>query len=163
MTVTGYHIQGSTWRCARTGRELRPGEKVYSVLYDRGAVFEREDIGVEAWQGPPEGAFSFWLGRVPPKEQARCPQVDENLLFDCFSRLAGETDPRKIAFRYVLALWLMRKKRLKFESTARRGEQDVLVLRCGRTRQTHEVADPRLTEQQVAEVQDEVQRLLGMA
>ena len=48
-----------------TGRELRPGEKVYTVLRDQNGQFIRQDYAAEAWQGPPADAFSFWAGRIP--------------------------------------------------------------------------------------------------
>src|SRR5258708_38977879 len=110
-----YQIQATTRRCAATGRELRPGEKFYSVLLDEGSRFIRQDYSSEAWHGPPEGAFSFWLGRVPAQEQSRRLQIDDDLLMDCFQRLETETDAAKINFRYIVALLLMRRKRLKFE------------------------------------------------
>jgi hypothetical protein len=161
--VTNYQIQSSSRHCARTGRELKPGEKFYGVLYDRGANFVREDWSVDAWQGPPADAFSFWLGRLPSDNQPRRIQVDEGLLIDCLERLAEETTPAKVNFRYVLALLLMRRKRLKFEEVARVEGQEYLALRCVRTRKLYRVLNPQLTDEQIADVQDEVQKVLGLA
>jgi hypothetical protein len=155
-----YQIQKCTLRCARSGRELQTGERFYSVLYDRGDTLVREDISQEAWQGPPEGAFSFWISKVPPKEQARRLHVDDEVLLDCFQRLTGEADPQKVRFRYVLALWLMRRKRLRFEDVRVDDGHEVLLLSCSRTRTRFEVLNPQLAEQQLAELQDEVLRLL---
>jgi hypothetical protein len=160
--MTTYQIQGATRRCARTGRELAAGEKFYSVLYDRGAAFVREDISTEAWQGPPGDAFSFWFGRVPPADQPKRVQIDDGLLLDCLDRLAAESSPQKINFRYVVALLLMRKKRLKFDSVAFENGQEYLVLRCPRTRQTYRVLNPQLSEQELGGVQEEVQKLLEL-
>ena len=159
--MTDYQIQPNTRRCAITGRELRPGEKVYTALLEDGGKFLRQDYSGEAWQGPPPGAFSFWCGRVPAQDEARKPRIDDDLLFDCFLRLKGQDDPGRVNFRYVVALLLMRRKRLKFEEARKAAGQEVLVLRCTRGGERHEVVNPALTEEQMAAVQDEVFKVLG--
>jgi hypothetical protein len=156
-----YQIQANTRRCVVTGRELQPGEKFYSVLLDEGGKFIRHDYGADAWQGPPAGAFSFWTGRVPAQEEGRRPPIDDDLLVDCFQRLEGQTEPERLNFRYVVALLLMRRKRFKFEEARVENGQEILVLRCVRTRTAHRVINPRLTEEEMAAVQDEVFKVLG--
>lgn len=156
-----YQIQPNTRRCTSTGRELRPGEKFYSVLLDEGGKFVRQDYSADAWQGPPAGAFSFWAGRVPPVEQTKRPRIDDDLLVDCFQRLDGETDPGRVNFRYVVALLLMRRKRLKFDGARAEDGREVLCLRCGRTGARYEVINPGLGEDEMAAVQEEVLRVLG--
>jgi hypothetical protein len=156
-----YQIQANTRRCAASGRELRPGEKFYSVLLDEGGSFVRKDYATEAWQGPPAGAFSFWVGKVPADETARRPRIDDEMLVDCFGRLEGQTDPGRLNFRYIVALLLLRQKRFKFEETRQDGGQEVLVLRCTRTRAVYQVVNPRLTPEEMAQVQEEVFKVLG--
>lgn len=159
--MTDYQIQANTRRCAITGRELRPGEKVYSVLTDEGGKFTRKDYSGEAWQGPPNEAFSFWANRVATPEENRRPRIDDELLVDCFKRLEGQTEPDRVNFRYVVALLLMRRKRFKFEETKLDGNQEILCLRCTRTRALYQLVDPRLTEAEMAAVQEEVFKVLG--
>jgi hypothetical protein len=159
--MTDYQIQPSTRRCALTGRELRPGEKVFTALLEDGGKFLRQDYSSEAWQGPPPGAFSFWCGRVPARDEARKPRIDDELLLDCFQRLEGQADPNRVSFRYVVALLLMRRKRLKFDEARKDGERELLYLRCARTGAKHEVVNPRLTEGQMVAVQEEVFKVLG--
>jgi hypothetical protein len=158
-----YQIQAPAQRCAVTNRELKPGEPVYSVLFDRGATLERQDFSAEAWQGPPAGAFSFWRGRVPARDQSPRLQFDPELLLDCFQRLEAEAEPQKVNFRYILALLLMRHKRLKFEEMRAEGGAEWLVLRDAKARRSHRVRDPHLTDEQLAAVQDEVFKVLGLA
>jgi hypothetical protein len=159
--VIDYQIQPNTRRCAATGRELRPGEKYFTALFDEGNRFVRRDFCCEAWQGPPEGAFSFWLGHVPATEGRKRQPIDDDLLLDCFQRLEEQTEPGRMNFRYVVALLLMRRRRLKFEEAVSENSQEVLVLRCTRTGATHRVVNPGLTEEEMATVQDEVFHLLG--
>lgn len=159
--MTEYQIQENTRRCAVTGRELRPGERFYSVLSDENGKFQRRDYSSEAWQGPPEGTFSFWAGRVPAQDEKRRPRIDDELLVDCFNRLEGDTEPGRVNFRYVVALLLMRRKRFKFEEAKSEHGQEFLCLRCVRTRALHQVVNPRLTEEEMAAVQEEVFKVLG--
>src|SRR5262245_19286168 len=159
--MTEYQIQANTRRCATTGRELQPGEKIYTVLLDQLGKFVRQDYAAEAWQGPPEGAFSFWVSRVPAVDAARKPPIDDDLLLDCFERLEGEAAADRVQFRYIVALLLLRRKRLKFEDTRNEDGVEILGLRCQRTRKLHEVINPRLTETELAAVQEEVFRVLG--
>jgi hypothetical protein len=159
--MTDYQIQANTRRCAVTGRELQPGEKFYTVLLDEGNRFTRRDYSGEAWQGPPAGTFSFWSGRVPAREESRRPRIDDDLLVDCFQRLEGQTDPGRVNFRYVVALLLMRRKRFKFDEARTENGQEVLCLRCVRTGARYQVVNPRLTEEEMAAVQEEVFKVLG--
>jgi hypothetical protein len=159
--MTDYQIQTNTRRCAASGRELRPGEKFYSVLIEEGGTFVRKDYASEAWPGPPPEAFSFWAGKVPSDEAPRRPRIDDELLVDCFQRLEGQNDPGRVNFRYIIALLLLRRKRFKFEETRLDGSQEILSLRCLRTRAQYHVVNPRLTAEEMAQVQEEVFKVLG--
>jgi len=159
--MTDYQIQPNTRHCTASGRELRPGEKVYSVLLQDGGKLVRQDFAAEAWQGPPDGAFSFWCGRVPAAEQARKLRIDDDLLADCFQRLEGAVEPAQVNFRYVIALLLMRRKRFKFEEARAEDGREILRMRCTRTGAQHDVVNPRLTEEEMIAVQDEVFKVLG--
>lgn len=158
---TDFQIQASSRRCCVTGRELNSGEKFYSVLIEQSGKLVRQDYSVEAWKGPPEGAFSFWLARVNPPESKRRPPIDDEMLLDCFARLEGQTDLGKVRFRYIVALLLMRRKRLKFDEARQEAGQEILELRCPRSADTYQVINPLLTDQELASVQDEVFQALG--
>ena len=159
--MTEYQIQPHTRRCSVTGRELKPGEKVYTALLEEGDHLVRRDYSGEAWQGPPAGAFGFWAGRVPPPDEGRRPAIDDELLVDCFLRLEGQEEPNKLSFRYIVALLLMRRKRFRFEESRSEGGQEILRLRCSRTRTAYEVVNPRLTADELAAAQEEVFKVLG--
>ncbi|HEX5273455.1 MAG TPA: hypothetical protein VFW33_23320 [Gemmataceae bacterium] len=159
--MTDYQIQPNTRHCAATGRELRAGERFYSVLSQEGGKLVRRDYAAEAWRGPPEGAFSFWSGRVPAGEQTRKLRIDDDLLADCFQRLEGQPEPAQVNFRYVVALLLMRRKRFKFDEARVEDGHEVLRVRCARTGARYDVVNPCLTEDEMIAVQDEVFKVLG--
>lgn len=160
--ATDFDIQGPTRVCATTGRELQSGERFYAALLDEAGKFVRKDFAVDAWTGPPTGAVAHWTGRVPASGKPRKPTFNEELLLDCFHHLSGSTESGRTNFRYVVALLLMRKRRLKFEDVRpAEGHAHVLVVRDAKSGARHEVPDPRLTEDEITAVQAEVFQVLG--
>jgi hypothetical protein len=159
--MTEYEIQPNTRLCAVTGKPLQVGERFYTALLEEGDHFVRRDFSLEAWRGPPVEAFSFWTGRVPPPEDSRKPRFDDDLLEECFHRLEGQADLSRVSFRYVVALLLIRRKRLKFEQTITENGEEKVCVRCSRTGEKYQVTNPRLTEEEMAQVQEEVFQVLG--
>lgn len=159
--MTEYQIQPNTRRCCVSGRELQAGERFYSALREEGDHFLRQDFADEAWQGPPEGAFSFWTGKVPrPQENAR-PRFDDDLLEECFQRLDGQTEPAKVNFRYVVALLLLRRKRLQFDETVKEGGFERICVTCTRSGEKYQLINPCLSADEMGQVQEEVFKVLG--
>lgn len=156
-----YQVQPNSRRCAITGRELKPGDKFYTVLIDDNGTMTRQEHCEEAWNGPPDNVFSYWTGRVPTSEKAEKPAFDDEMLLECFTRLEGEKESSRINFRYILSLLLMRRKQLKFDEVCTRDGQEVHRLREPRTKVIHEVIHPNLTEQEILDVQEEVYKVLG--
>ena len=158
---TEFDIQGPTRVCAATGRELGPGERFFAVLTDEGGKFVRRDFAADAWAGPPAGVVAYWAGRVPASDRPRKPTFNDGLLLDCFHHLAGTTEPDRVNFRFVVALLLMRRKRLKFEDARAESNNEVLRLRCVQTKALHEVVNPALGDEEMRAVQEEVFKVLG--
>jgi hypothetical protein len=156
-----YQIQPVGRRCTVTGRDLKPGERYYTALLEEGPQLVRKDFSQEAWAGPPAGAFSFWTGRVPPAQESARPQFDDDLLEECFHRLEGQTDSGRVNFRYVVALLLMRRKRFKFDAAETADGVETLTVRCLRGGGEYRVVNPRLSEDEMRQVQEEVFQVLG--
>lgn len=156
-----YPIQPNSRRCAVTGRELRAGERYFSALLEVDHRFVRHDYSPEAWQGPPPGACSFWTGRVQEGNEKIKPRFDDDLLEECFHRLADQDEPSRVNFRYVVALLLMRRKRLRYESSSVVAGVETMTLGSMRSTEKYEVVNPRLSDEQMAAVQDEVFSVLG--
>jgi hypothetical protein len=109
-----FEIQASTRQCAISGKELKPGDWVWSVLTDEEGRMVRKDYSVDTWQGPPAGAFSFWKFQIREKASTKETQkLDEIQLQDWFERLEGQEEAKQQNIRYLLGLMLLRKKKLK--------------------------------------------------
>jgi hypothetical protein len=146
--------------CEKCQSDFAGGERYHSAIFDTGECFRRRDYCESCWeQGPPENAFSTWQTHVPRKEEQRL-LVDDSVIFDFFNRLAGSDEPTRINFRYILALVLMRKRILKFENVEHRDDHDILVLRRAGTDTTYDVIDPKLSEDQIAQVQADIGQIL---
>lgn len=160
--MTDYQLPTPMHRCAATGREILPGESYIAVVIDENSRFVRREFAPDAWAGPPDHAIGHWSARVPAGGQpAMRPPIDDDVVTECFQRLDGETEPSRIQFRFVLALLLMRRKRLKFIDVVKDPENEKLLLRDMRTGDRVTVIDPKLSEEQMQVVQAEVSQVLG--
>ena len=110
-----YDIQRCTRRCQATGRELAPGETVYSVLVDAGGNITRQDFSADAWQGPPEDAVGWWKGIIADAGGKRMHWAPNDVMLHYFEQLDG--NPAKEDVRYVLTLLLVRRRIVRVEST----------------------------------------------
>ena len=149
--------------CAVTNRHLAEGEEFYSVLFEDEAVesgFRRVDYSLEAWQGVPENAFCYFKTHVPIREKRRRLLVDNDVLVNFFLRLADETEPLRIQFRFVLALILMRKKILRYDGCAEEAGAEVWQMTLFSDQTEHRVINPRLTEQQIEGVSGQLGSIL---
>jgi len=160
--VQDFKVQRSQGRCAATGREFGTGELFHVVLFRADDGFRREDYCDQAWQGPPEGAFCCFRSRIP---ETRTPAkrrllVDDEVLIDFFLRLAGEDDPARKQFRFVLALILMRKRLVKYEETASQDGREVWRMRLMRDKSVHDVENPRLADDEIETVTQQLSTIL---
>ncbi|MBI1826847.1 MAG: hypothetical protein HY287_11375 [Planctomycetes bacterium] len=160
MTTRDWQIEGARGKCARTGRALPEGEEFYTVLYEDGESFRREDISLDAWEGPPEGSFCHFKTRVPVKAKKRRLLVDDEVLVGLFQRLAEETDALRIQFRFVLALILMRKRILRYDSSGVADGVETWQMNLASDQSTHRVVNPQLTDEQIDGVSAQLSAIL---
>ncbi|MHC4610953.1 MAG: hypothetical protein ACYS7M_11475 [Planctomycetota bacterium] len=147
----------STGVCAVSGRQLNEGEEHYAVLFEEGDSFRRVDYGLEAWTGPPEGAYCFFKTRLPVRQQKKTLLVDNDMLVNFFLRLGEETQAARLQFRFVLALMLMRKRLWRYEQTVHTDGEEYWQMRLVQESSLHRVLNPHLTDEQI----ESVSRQLG--
>ena len=148
--------------CVATGRELAEGEEHYAVLFEDGEGFRREEYALEAWDGPPPGAFCFFKSRVPVREKKKRLLVDDDVLINFFTRLADEQQESRVHFRFVLALILMRKRILRYEETEIVEGNELWLMRLVRDKDgpLHRVVNPQLNDAQIEQVSRELGAIL---
>ena len=152
-----YELQRCTRHCAASGRELREGEAIYSVLVGRGAQLERLDYAAAAWPGPPENAVGWWKSNMPTRDH-KPRQTPSEVLLDMLKQLDGVADQED--FRYVLALLLVRRRVLRIEETTQ-DESDLLTLYSPRDDQTFTVRAILPDEERTRHIQETLSQMMA--
>ncbi len=155
-----FEIEAITGRCAASGRTFEEGEEFYTVLFEQGESFTRADYSLEAWQGPPDNAYCHFKTRAAMKEKRKKMLVDNELLTGFFERLADETEPVRLQFRFVLALILMRKRLLRYEKSTVEDEVEVWSMTLTRNQSQQRVINPQLTDEQIENVSRQLSAIL---
>ncbi len=121
-SASPYEISRTQELCFATGRELAVGEEHIAALLEIAGETTLNKVlySLDAWDEveiPQEAAlFGFWKRRVPePGESTKRPLVSDDEIFDLFEQLGEATQEKQIGFRYLLALMLMRKKKVDLE------------------------------------------------
>lgn len=118
VTSNQYELRRASDKCAATGQDLSPGDSIIAALTERVGEegFDRVDVLTEAWEQGyrPERLFAQWRTRVPASDAKPNPFIDDEALLDLFDSLADaeHSDTRRLAFRHLLALILVRKRLL---------------------------------------------------
>lgn len=156
-----YHFRPLGKTCAATGNPLQPGTVVQSVLFERHGQFERLDFSVAGWTGMPGGALARWRCRVPePVRQSQAPLDPESLL-SYFEQLVEDANPAHDKLRYVLALFLLQRRRLKLDGSRHDGERDLLQVSGSRGEGPYEIVDQQLAEAEIRQLQGEIAQLMN--
>jgi len=173
-TSSPYDIIRTQDVCAQSGRAFEVGEEHIAALIDSldDEPLVRVLYSIEAWDKgpnlPPKAAvFGFWK-RVKPEIDAQVKQlVSEDEMFDLFEQLEEADAHKQLAFRYLLTLILMRKKKLVFERStpASKDKQGVLVVRQrqkGGEGQLFEVVDPGLDDETIMQATEELGQVMNL-
>jgi hypothetical protein len=117
-------------RCERCERRFAADQALYSTLFVAGDELRREDV-CPACFGAERADLGedliFWRGRFRVGKRALA--VDFEALEGLFLALEGREERALRELRYLLALLLTRKKRLRLLRTAHSGEGDAMVMR----------------------------------
>ena len=164
-----YHISRPTGQCAATDIPLTPGGACIATLCENPEddSLIRRDYSLKAWEDGvrPEGLFSYWKAIVPQPNDRQGGLVDDEVLRDLFERLASDERPQRIAFRFVLALILMRKRYLKFVGRqAVEGEETERWLMRHKGAEPNdppvEVINPHLSDDDVRDLTEQLSEIL---
>ena len=156
-----WKVQRTSGKCGGTEKELLPGEEIYAALVETEEGFERVDFCCEYWEQNQPQVYCYWKSKIPVREEKQNLLVDNSVLSNVFLRLAGEEQEKKINFRFVLALILMRKRILKYETTVFQDEKEIWKMKMVKDPNLHEVINPHLNDEKIQEVSQELSTILN--
>lgn len=160
-----WYINKGSKVCFLCDRTFVEEEVFYlSALYDENNAFIRKDFCVECWDKKGEGdLFSFWRTKIPKKPETVQRYANIDVFYDLFNKLENENDVSRVNFRYVLSLYLMRKKVLKLKTSHKSNGNEYLVLHNVKEGKDTEVLKPQLSKEEVLAVTDEIGKLVNCA
>ncbi|MFI4896509.1 MAG: hypothetical protein ACIARR_01645 [Phycisphaerales bacterium JB059] len=180
---TPYDIARPVRACASTGRAIEVGETYIAVLVDSADAdaLTRQDFSLEAWESgarpeAPGEVFAFWRTVAPEPTEQKKPLIDDDELMDLFEQLGESEDEERLAFRYLLALVLVRKRRLIYEGGAqpdrKSGRSGLMYVRPkgvalppergGDGPPLLEVVDPGLDDETIASVTEQLGQIMNL-
>ncbi len=148
-------------QCCGSGKKIEPGEEYFAALVETSEGLARRDFCADYWQQQKPNVFCYWKTKLPQPGRKKQIFVDDEMLMAFFERLGKETEREKINFRFVLALILMRKRRLKYDSSEIDGDMEIWRLRIvGSDKQFVEVLNPCLDEEQIERLSSQISQIL---
>ena len=159
--MSDWDIHRPQGQCCATGQKIEVGQEYYAALVETDQGFERRDFSVDGWEKERPQVYCFWRTRLPEPNQKRPLFIDDQMLVAFFDRLAVETEPERVAFRFVLGLILMRRRRLKYEATVTSEGNEVWRLRWVGQKDTVDVVNPHLDEEQISQLSGQIGQVLN--
>jgi hypothetical protein len=156
-------ISASQLACAASGRVLEVGEAFFSCLLLVDGQFVRRDYAREAW---PEvdltSIISWWKQKVPVPDQDRRPfRLNAETLAQIFANLKDARSRLPQCLAYVVALALVRARKLHFVSVETKDGATILIIEDRRSGVAHRVRDPAMTPAEEAAVLDNLLAVAG--
>jgi hypothetical protein len=159
-----WNIHRRDERCAGCERVFADGEHHFSALHLAPAGspegFAREDRCATCFEGVADRADTlvYWRTEHRARER-RGLAIDFDSIERLFLALAGRAEARLAELQYLLALLLLRKKRLKLVRVVRAEGSERLVLRPARRTDELEVAVFDLTPARAEELRRDLERV----
>ena len=147
-------------QCYGTSRKIDYGEEYFGALVETDEGLQRRDFCADYWESEKPNVFCYWRSRLPHPNQKKQIFVDDEMLMAFFERLENETGQEKVNFRFVLALILMRKRRLKYDATRVENGKEIWRLRIVGEKEIIEVINPHLDEEQVEQLSSQIGQIL---
>lgn len=117
---TSYPISRSPGVCHATGKGFLPGDRVVAALVGKGEELARADFSLDAWKSGsrPSGLFAYWTTTFHPGADAKRNKLSDEEAAELFEQLSGAETAAQEAFRFILALFLVRRKLFVYEGSS---------------------------------------------
>ena len=157
-----WNISKKSKRCLSCDRGFLENDEFFSALFDKGDAFIRNDFCSDCWdQCDKETVYSFWRSKVSESKEPPKTKININAIFDLFLKLenAGDEDISKRNLRFVLALYLMRKRMLKLQSSKVVENREIMTFKAPNEKNDFELHNPNLDAEQIEQITNDVKML----
>ncbi len=166
-TAGTYELGRFSGECASSRTPIFPRQEFIAALVDGlddegHPVLRRLDFASDIWQSGvrPDGLVSFWKSVAPEPGEKRQMFVDDETLLEMVQRTSEESDVRRRAFRWILALVLLRRKALKLvDGIIHEGENEFWAFRprgADPSSEPFRIQNPRIREEELRELADQL-------
>jgi hypothetical protein len=155
-----WEVEKPLGQCYGSGRKIGYGEDYFAALAETEQGLQRRDFCVEYWHQERPDVYCYWKSKLPDPAQKKQIFVDDEMLMVFFERLGQESEREKINFRFVLTLILMRKRRLKYDSSMTEGDKEIWRMRVVGDNHFVEVENPHLDEEQIEQLSSQLSQIL---
>ncbi|MSQ89990.1 MAG: hypothetical protein EXS01_01155 [Phycisphaerales bacterium] len=159
-----------TGACAHSQEPIAASDSFVAALADwtdeeGRSLLRRFDFSLGAWDGGarPDGLVCFWRSIAPKPGEKRTAFVDDETLLEMLQRMDGETDPRRCAFRWILALVLLRRKVLKLDGIVHEADVESWAFRprgAPPESMAIRIVNPGVREEEVRELADQLGEII---
>ena len=158
--MSDWEIKKSSGLCFGSQKQFVSGEEYYAALVETQEGLERRDYCADYWESDKPLVYCYWKTKLPEPQKKKRIFIDEDMLMAFFERLAEETEQEKLNFRFVLMLILMRKRRLKYDSSKNDADKESWRLRVVGENEFVEVVNPHLDDDQIEQLSSQLGQIL---
>ena len=158
--MADWEIKKTLGQCYGTSEDFPVGREYFAALVETEEGLQRRDYSVRYWEDEKPQVYCYWKTKMPDAEKKKNLFIDDDMLMAFFERLATETDPEKVNFRFVLTLILMRKRILKYSASKTEDGAEIWTLRVTGEKRTVDVVNPHLTEDQIEQLTSQIGQVL---
>lgn len=155
-------INKGSKNCSNCENVFKEEEEYFSAIYDNHDAFMRKDFCLECWDKAKSGEiFSFWKTKVQKAFDKGQMYASTDVFCDLFQKLENVENQSNVNFRYVLSLYLMRKKILKLKSVQKTNGNEILVFQYFKEGKETKVFKPQLGDEAILAVTEEIGKLVN--
>jgi hypothetical protein len=148
--------------CAATGTLIEPGATFWSALLFVEGQFVRRDYSVAAWDAQArDGLLSWWRQRAP-KADEKPKAIDVEALLGMFHALKDVHERPKQCFLFVVMLFLVRARKLRYRDSIRENGQGYLLAEDKEIKCVYKVRDPQMTPDEERQVQENLMAIIAV-
>lgn len=169
-TAGTFELGKFSGQCAHSGASIAPGDEFVAALVegadDSGRpALRRLDFALAAWEqgSRPDAMLCFWKTTAPGAGERKAILVDDETLLEMVQRDDAGTDPRRHAFRWILALVLLRRKVLRLqgiEPTAGGEAWSFMPRGAVEAAAPLRIVNPKIGDEEVTELSEQLSAIL---